>query len=169
MTDETASTRARVLAAFNRLVFRHPGRRPPLAAVIAEAGIARSTLYDHFGGRDDLLLEALKDPLGVVADVAAGGGDADHLARVLTHFRERRKEAADLFAGPLQARILRVLAGQVRERDPDLSEPASLQLAGMVLGLVQLWLSGAAPSSAEDLARLLADTAAAQRGVLKSR
>ena len=169
MTDETPSTRTRVLAAFNRLMFRHPGKRPPLAAVIAEAGIARSTLYDHFGGRDDLLLEALKGPLSVVADVAAGGRDPAHLVNILDHFRERRKEAAGLFAGPLSARILRALGGQVRGRDPALSETASLQLAGMMLGLIQLWLSGAAPSSAEDLARLLADTAEVQRGVLKSR
>jgi AcrR family transcriptional regulator len=168
MTEHIASTRNRLLQAFNRLMLRELGRRPLLADVIAEAGVARSTLYDHFEGRDDLLLEALKGPMSVIADAATRPGELDRLTAILAHFHERRKEAADLLSGPLRTRIARVLAEQIAQRRDGLTSKAALQLATILLSLIHLWLAGTAPATTEEAARLLEDTARVQLAVLQA-
>lgn len=168
MTETKISARAAILAAFNRLALS--GAKPRVADVLGEAGVARSTFYEHFNSRDTLLLAAVRAPLGVIADAAAGIGDEAGLAAILDHFAENRRRAADLLTGPLGPRIVRTLADLITERDaePNRDKRAALHLADMQIGFIRLWLKGETPYATRDLAALMIRSAAAGREVMRN-
>ncbi|WP_280298797.1 TetR/AcrR family transcriptional regulator [Nocardia neocaledoniensis] len=84
---DAARSRAAVLDAATRLLATHPDAG--MAAIAAEAGVTRQTVYAHFASRDELV-------------------DA-----VITHTTERAVAAmreADLDSGPAREALLRMLA-----------------------------------------------------------
>ena len=159
----SSEPKSRLLEAFNHLILQRTQGRPALAEVIDKAQVARSTLYDHFGGRDDLLLEAIKIPLKAMADIGAGNGQPEALVAMLEHFRSRRQDALDLLTGPLRHRINRNLAAMISERDERLDEKSAIHIAELLFGFVRLWLAGETAYSAETLAVLMIKSANAQR------
>ena len=165
MTREAKGARATIMKAFNRLVLSG-GEKPPVADILDEAGVARSTFYEHFNGRDSLLLEALAGLLSVIADAATRVGDDSRLIAVLEHLRDFRRGGADLLTGPLALRITRSLAGLIAERLPDATQKSALHLADIQLGFIRLWLTGETPYAARDLAHLMMRSAAAQRAAM---
>lgn len=165
MTARKASARRSIIEAFNRLVLARRDPRPPIAEVLDAAGVAKSTFYEHFDGRDGLLIESLKPPLSIIADAAAGVGDPERLQAILEHFGEQRRAVADLLCGPLTPRFVRALAALIRERTDLLSANAALQLADMQIGYIRLWVTREAPSTARDLAATMIKSAAAQRNI----
>jgi AcrR family transcriptional regulator len=158
-----AGVRARLIHAFSRMLLGRAQGRPSMRAVVNAAGVARSTLYEHFKGRDDLLLEALRHPLGSLADAGAGRPHQAALEALLEHLRERRADTVELLEGPLKGRILRLLRGEIRNRDPQLPEAAALQIAALLVELLRLWIAGETPASSADMAGQLARAARAQR------
>ena len=162
----SSEPRGRLLEAFNHLILGRKQGRPALGEVIRNAGVARSTLYDHFGGRDDLLLEALKTPLLAMADVGAGNGEVQAVSTMLEHFRLRREDALDLLSGPLRYRINRNLAQMMCKRNDLLNEKSGIILAEVLFGFVRLWLAGETAQKPEILAKLMIQSANAQRVLL---
>lgn len=55
----TSEARERVLETADRLFYEHGVRAVGIDRVIAEAGIAKATLYAHFPSKDDLILAVL--------------------------------------------------------------------------------------------------------------
>lgn len=159
----SSEPRSRLLEAFNDLILARTRGRPALGDVIDKAQVARSTLYDHFGGRDDLLLEAIKTPLMALADIGAGNGEPEALVAMLEHFRSRRQDALDLITGPLRSRINRNLAVMMSERDARLDQKSAIHIADLLFGFIRLWLAGETAYSAETLALLMIKSADVQR------
>jgi AcrR family transcriptional regulator len=144
-------TRRALISAFNRLVLTQRYEDIRVGDIIEAADVGRSTFYDHFSGRDDLHLEALSHPMSVLADAAAGQGDAGKLTHLLEHFWENRTLARASLVGPQRAGIARMLAGQIEDRlggrSPDRDLPirlAAIQLADGHLGLIRAWVHGEA-------------------------
>ena len=158
-----ADVRARLVRAFSQIMLSRPKGRPPIHEVVEQAGVARSTLYEHFGGRDDLLLEAMRRPLGTLAEAGAGMPDEERLTDLLVHLRGRRADTLSLLDGPLKSRILRVLSNEIRLNDPELPPAAALQISGVLIELVRLWINGDTPAAAPMMAGQIARTAMAQR------
>lgn len=169
MASESRTSRSVIISAFNKLLLSRRQTKPRIADVLAEAGVARSTFYEHFDGRNSLLLEAMLGPLGFVADAAAGNGDRDRLIAILAHFRAYRREAAELFAGPLVPRIVRALAKLIEERLPSPADQgnATLHLADMQIGFIRLWVTGETAYAPDTLADLMIESARAQRLALQ--
>jgi AcrR family transcriptional regulator len=161
-----ASVRARLVRAFSEIMLSRPKGRPRMGEVVEQAGVARSTLYEHFGGRDDLLLEAMRHPLSELAKAGAGMPDEDRLTDLLAHLRGRRADTVALLDGPLKPRILRVLSNEIRAHDPDLAPAAALQLSGVMIELVRLWINGDTPAAASVMAGQIARAAVAQRSAI---
>ena len=167
----SAGTRAAIIGAFNRIFLERRQHRIRVADVVAEAGVGRSTFYDHFSGAEQLYLAALARPFTVLADAAAGCGDPAALERLLAHFWENRRRARDSLGGRSGEQSQRLLAELVEARlEGPLALPASLaaqQLAAAALAPVRCWLLGHASSTpaglAESLCRSGAALAAAQR------
>jgi AcrR family transcriptional regulator len=168
-----ARTRTALAGAFDRL-FLSRGRRPVAAAEIAaEADVGRSTFYEHYRSADALYLEALKRPLGGLADAAAGRGDPAALEPLLAHFWEQRRHARETLAGPLRPRVGNLFAGLVEERmegAPLSIAPrlAARMMSEAVLGPLTAWLLGEAPESPAELAAAFCRSGAALRAALES-
>lgn len=165
MANESRRARSSIVSAFNRLVLSRRRSKPKVAEVLQEAGVARSTFYEHFDSRDSLLVEAMKGPLGAVADAAAGTGGPEPLVAILDHFKDHKREAAELLAGPLAPRIVRVLATLIEERleSGGFRRNAALHLADIQIGFIRLWLTGETPYAPAALAETMIESATAQR------
>jgi AcrR family transcriptional regulator len=59
-TRETSEARQRVLETAARLFYQEGIRAVGIDRIIAEAGVAKMTLYTHFPSKDDLILAVLK-------------------------------------------------------------------------------------------------------------
>lgn len=59
-TQRTSNARKRILETAEKLFYSEGIRCVGIDRVIAEAGVAKMTLYNHFPSKDDLILEVLK-------------------------------------------------------------------------------------------------------------
>jgi len=57
---ETSEARQRILETADRLFYQEGVRAVGIDRIIAEAGVAKMSLYNHFSSKDDLILAALK-------------------------------------------------------------------------------------------------------------
>lgn len=164
-------TRSAIIDAFNRLVLERRQRPIRAADVAAEAGVGRSTFYDHFSGAEQVRLEALAHPFAILADAAAGRGNPASLTRLLDHFWEYRARARDHFSGRAGEQARRLLAELIERRlEGELTLPARLaarQLADAAMAPVRAWLLGEAPANSETLANSLCRSGAALAASLR--
>lgn len=161
-----ARTREALIGAFNHIFLSRRQRHIRVADIVAEANIGRSTFYEHFSSADDILLQSLARPMAALADAAAGKGELGAVTFLLAHFWENRARARDLMAGPMDARMTRLLAGMIEERleGRTLAIPvrlAALQLAEAAFAPVRGWMAAEAPCSPEALAAAICRCGAA--------
>jgi AcrR family transcriptional regulator len=165
-------TRAALLGAFNQLFLGRRAREIKAADLIAEAGVGRSTFYDHYSSADDVLLAALRQPFAHLADAAAGQGDAAATLWLVEHFWDNRQRGRDLFDNvQMRDRVNRLLAGMIAERlaAAPLRLPAELaaaQLAEAALAPLRGWIRGEAPAKPAAMAETLIRTGTALRAAL---
>lgn len=154
-------TRKAVFEAFTRLIFTRRYSAIRTTDLITEAGVGRSTFYEHFRNKDDVMVWAI-DPIFLpLADAATGRGNASRLRFVLDHLWERRALARAMFEPALAAKLQRKLAAMIEaglvgaEDDvpPAMTAAAS---AAAQLALIKVWLSGEVACDAGALARRLA-------------
>lgn len=151
-------TRKAVFDALIRLIFSRRYDTIRTGDVIAEAGIGRSTFYEHFRSKDDVLLAVIDPILAPLADAATGRGSTASLTFTLDHLWEQRSFARMLFEPALQARLQRKLATLIEARmadSPGGGTPLSLVAAGAAasqFGLLRLWLAGEVACPARVLA-----------------
>lgn len=165
-------TRAAVLGAFNHLFLDRRRRQIRAADLISEAGVGRSTFYEHYSSPDEVLLEALRHPFAALADTATGQGDPAATLWLAEHFWENRQRGRALFDNArMRDRVSRLLAGIIAERleGADLILPrdlAAAQLAEAALAPLRAWIGGEAPATAAVMAEGLCRTGAALRAGL---
>lgn len=160
-------TRDAIVSAFNRLVLARRQARPPIAHLLREAGVARSTLYKHFDDRDSLLLEAMGGPLSIIATAITASESNNALVTLLDHFWEQRRSAPDVFNGPFAARLVRALAERIVAETPELERSDAIRIADTQIAFIRLWLSGETPGPAPTLAAKMIASARAQRAALQ--
>lgn len=173
--DDPRRQRSRdlLLQAFFDLVLSRPYGDITVGLVVERAGVARSTFYEHFRGKDELLADSLRGPLGRLADAVVDSTRIAALEGVLAHFWQNRRLAVAILRGAVGRRAQGVLAALVEQRlrsfEP-LRVPARLaavQLAGLLLAGVGHWLEGRQEVSAGDLARSLGDSSIAVRRAIQ--
>ena len=152
-------TRASISDAFVRLMFSRRYDTIRTADVIAEAGVGRSTFYEHFRNKDEVLV-AVIDPLFIpLADAAAGHGDVYRVQAMLEHLWEQRSLGRMLFAPALLDKLQRKLAAMIVARlgegDGAVSALIAAGAAAGQLAILRQWMTGEVPCPAADLARLI--------------
>ncbi len=156
-------TRRAVCDAFTRLIFSHRYGAIRTSDLIEAAGVGRSTFYEHFRNKDDVMVWAIDPIFAPLAEAAAGEASLPRLRFVLDHLWERRALARVLFEPPLGPKLHRKLAGMIEIRlgDPiDGRLPPAMAAAATSaaqLALLRVWLCGEAPCKREPLARRLAE------------
>ena len=157
-------TRASLRSAFNRLFLERGFDAITPAQIAAEAGVGRSTFYDHYAGKGSLLRQSITIVLRPLAEAAAGRAHPS-LRWVVEHFWENRRFAQRLLGGRsgvivrdrLAELIKEALHSDVRPQPLPLSMIA-LGLAANQLALVEAWLTGRHACTADQLADALLNT-----------
>lgn len=157
----TQRTRKAISDAFLGLLFSRRYGAIRTADVIDAAGIGRSTFYEHFRNKDDVLVAIIEPLFAPLADAATGRGQLGSVQFMLDHVWEQRAAARLLFEPPLGAKLQRKLAAMIEARLPGAdgaSAPAPLVAMGMAAGMLamlRMWLVGEVACSSEVLARRL--------------
>ena len=153
----TRRTRETVVAAFVELAFRQRYDTIRIADLIAAAGVGRSTFYEHFRGKDEVLLAAVAPILQPLASAALGRASKVQVRAMLEHVWERRGFARTLLAGGTGTKLQRRLAAMIEARlvaMPDAAPPAMIAMsaAAAQLTLLRMWVAGEAACPPADLA-----------------
>lgn len=154
----TQRTRKAIFDALVRLIFARRYSTIRTVDLIEAAGIGRSTFYEHFRGKDDVMV-AVIDPIFLPLAIAATGrGSRAALRTTLEHIWEQRAFARALFEPPLLAKLQRKLAGMIEARLPALADgpPPALVAMGAAAGqlaMLRMWLAGEASCPADVLAQ----------------
>lgn len=156
-----AATRARILDTFNRLLLDGAAPRPKVSQIIDEAGVSRSTFYDHFDGVEVLLDESLTGLFGGFAQALVIRRDPAFLQSLIEHIGENRQMAREFLSGDrgdrAQALFARVLEKALEpRRDARLT---AILIAGTTLTALKNWTAGRIASSPKELAGRLMSTA----------
>jgi len=163
---QSRKTRAALLQAFNRLAVERRYADIRIADIIRRADVGRSTFYEHFRNKDDVLRQSLAGLLDIVAAGVEDECDTTHLRFVLDHFRENSALARGLINGPSSPQVVAVLAGLIEQRLAAMQQThaiasfipldlAAAQLAGSQLGLIQAWLNRGATAATAALAEAM--------------
>ena len=146
-------TRRTLFDAFADLVLERPYDDISIGEIIQQAGIARSTFYQHFKNKDDILADSMSPMLDVLAETATGEGDEKALRFVLEHFWDNRNLGRIILNGQPLKPIARALADRIEKRSSG-GKAATLQAiqsAEGQLGLIRAWLTGVVSGSVDDL------------------
>lgn len=158
-------TRAALRAAFGDLLLSRPYTDFGPAEIAERADVGRSTFYEHFQGKDDLLVQStlpILEPLAascVGPDVAV---DA-RLVALLEHIWENRRFVRPMLADRPQALLVRALGERIAAvlaGRPDGADAGRAALAGGAVAAAQLallggFLSGRTGAPAAELAKRL--------------
>ncbi len=149
-----------IFNALTALIFKRRYDAIRTADLIEAAGVGRSTFYEHFRNKDDVLVTMIDPIFTPLAAVAAGRGSLPALQAMLDHVWEQRALARALFEPPLLIKLQRKLAGMIETRLPAVPDapPASLIAMGAAAGqlaIIRMWLVGEAACPADALARQL--------------
>jgi AcrR family transcriptional regulator len=159
-------SRAAFLEAFNELVLTRRYDDIRVGDIIRLANVGRSTFYEHFRGKDDLLRQSMSHILSVFADAVSDSCEMPKLEWVLEHFRENMTPARGLVNGPSCPQIVGLLASLIEERLgaslTQSSKPGMLplnflaaQVAEAQFGLIRTWLNGGALYPAAQVAEAI--------------
>jgi AcrR family transcriptional regulator len=164
-------TRRALLAAFNQLIFDVGYDAMRVGDILERADIGRSTFYQHYRSKDDLLRQSVTPLFAVLADTVGPAERPEALVGAVAHFRENRRLARALFGGPTRVILVRRLAELIEERLPAASAllPAPLlarHIAEAQMGLLDAWLGGRSACRSEDIAAALRASSTAMAAAL---
>ncbi len=158
-------TRAALVHAFNELVLENADKEIRVTDIVGKANVGRSTFYEHFTGADDLHMQALSQPMSVLADAVVGRTDVENLVGLLEHFRENRRRAIEALIGRRRRNVTRVMVHLLEQRLTGRISAKKLpralvvlQLAEAPLALIRNWLMNEVRCSSRELADTIDET-----------
>jgi AcrR family transcriptional regulator len=161
-------TRDELLAAFFNLVLSRRYYEIRIADVLAISGVARSTFYEHFASKDELLAASLEGPFKVLAGMIDASSSVQQVEGLLKHFWDNRSLARNLFQGAthraIRHRLICCIELRLAERAWQLRIPQRLVATAVADGMLSpivAWLFGEAQCEADQLGEALRQSAAA--------
>lgn len=164
-SGDRAKTRAKLVTVFNQLLLSGEQGRPKVAKVIAGAGVARSTFYDHFDGIEALASESLEQLFSGLSEAIVHDTPSNDLVFLLSHIWENRRLGREMLTGEkgeraqaLLARVLEAKLGDERNR-----RLIAILIAGTLMSGISGWLTGRVSATPAQLASTLGSAADAIR------
>ena len=164
MTDRRSQrTLTAIRQAFLRLLTIHRFEEISVGDIGAAAGIGKSTYYEHFRSKEDLLSKMMEGMLRSLARTACGAIPATEIEGLLQHFWDNRRLGRVVFAPPMAQQVGRQLAQEIlagiRDSGGDAeSSGARLFAIGRAHGqiaMLQGWMTGEVPASVAEVAERL--------------
>jgi AcrR family transcriptional regulator len=143
-------TRSALHAAFVALLLEHGYGAMNIGQVAERANVGRSTFYEHYRTKHELLAATIGKPFSLLADLVEPGAGAERIPSLLRHFREHQQVGRVLLGWPVRPLLSQTLAGLIAlrlARMPIVSallptEVIARQLAEAQLALLDSWISG---------------------------
>lgn len=162
----TQRTQRTLQTAFFQLIRQHGYENVSVAQVVAAANVGRSTFYEHYRSKEDMLRASMRQFFQVLADTLVTREPSEALKRVLEHLWENRKLADQVFSGVAGAVITRQHVALIDERLTALTrgsrrDPAvptaltAVMIAEMQLAALRAWLTGKVRGSVEGMTAAL--------------
>lgn len=168
-----ARTRIELMGAFTAILFAKGYEATTVQQITQRANVARSTFYDHFTSKADILRACMAQFFSVYADCVDAGSPPERLPDVLRHLYENRRLTDAIFTGPPRKALsrglremmepkLKLMRAGTRSASVIPTSLAAVQLAESQLSLTEAWLRGLARCEPDKLAdALFASTRAA--------
>lgn len=159
-------SRSAILAAFTRLALEKRVEAIRIADIVAEAGVGRATFYDHYRGKEAVMLAALEPLLVALGSVASGRAAHSYIEGMTTHCWERRALFRALLdssaARAIQRRLAEIIGGRLAARGLEGPAPAlrATGLAAAQLAMLRSWVGGEVHCTPDEMATLLIECAA---------
>lgn len=149
--------------AFASLVLERPYDDITVNDIIGRAGISRSTFYQHYKNKDDILADSMSGMFATLANAACGNGDASALNSILEHFWDNRNFGRVILNGPAYRRLVQELSTMIEaglKNGTDVPGQPTLRLKAIQhaegqLALIRAWLSNSVSCTTRELARHL--------------
>lgn len=153
-------TQTEILRSFDGLVLERGFEAVNVGDVVESAGVGRSTFYEHFRNKDELLETSVTRILLPLADAVTPAADTARVRFVLDHFLESRPMVREMLNGPTATTVVRRLADLIEERLSGKQtllprRLAAVQIAESQMGVVRAWLNGAEAAHADELAEAI--------------
>ena len=162
-------TREALRRAFVGLIGEKRYEEIRIADILERANVGKSTFYEHFKNKEDLLRSTMDWILRDLADCASQDFDADRLSGLVGHFWDNRRLGRVVFGVPLVASTRRTLAALIEDRlaareswrrpDRNALRLSALQIAAGHLTLLHAWLSGEVVAEREAIVTALRELA----------
>ena len=168
-------TREAIFGAFRDLVLTYGYENTTVLEVIARANVGRSTFYEHFENKEQLLGESLAPLLRALGTVDDSQSSVDAVTFLFHHFLENRESNAGFFAGSMGAVVTTFLAAAIEAElsnrlDDSPAIPLTLAaatLAAAQIAFVNAWIRDPSAITAEiAAARLCASAVASATSLL---
>lgn len=143
-----------ILGAFRDIVLESGYDGVRVLDVVRRSGVGRSTFYEHFQSREDLLRDSLRGPFDLLAKLAAPSYDPAETVFVLEHFAQHSALANSMLDGSGGAIVRGLLAELIAGVSPP-RDARAYAAAGAQIGVIAAWLNGGDNRSAQDVAQSL--------------
>lgn len=122
--------------------------------IIDRAGVGKSTFYDHFRGKNDVLLTALRPILLALATAASGRAARSYVRPVIEHLWEQRAFVRPILDSTAASILQRRLAGAItvhggRQVDAEGIPLFAVGIAAAQLAMLRCWLAGHAVATVD--------------------
>ena len=170
MSGRARKTRLQLVRAFNKLILERGYAKLTVGDVVDAAGVGRSTFYEHFETKDDILRQSLKPFFSILADTVTAADVSEQLSYIIAHFWENRVLARVMFGGSTRQLVSRMLSDLIqtrligithKSRRPAPLVPVELvaaSLADSQLGTIVAWCSGSGDVKPAEVAELIHGT-----------
>lgn len=165
-------TRSALHAAFVTLLLEQGYGALKIGQVAERANVGRSTFYEHYRTKHELLAATIGKPFSLLADLVEPGAGAEHIPSLLRHFRDHQQVGRVLLGWPVRPLLSQTLASLIAlrlARMPAVSawlpaEVIARQVADAQLALLDSWISGRPACDIDAIAEALKRAAAALVG-----
>jgi AcrR family transcriptional regulator len=148
-----------IQSAFSKLFFERGLGGFSVSDIIAAADIARSTFYQHYSSKEDVLCTLMTPMLLPIALCAWSEDTPAPLVQISQHTWENRRKGMPIFEEPAKSALIRQLADLIESQRPaHTAVPkrlVSMSLARSALGMLEEWQSGRHRCSPEAFAKTM--------------
>lgn len=168
--DSAKDSKARlaIVGALQRLVLERRFEQVSVGTIVAAADVGRSTFYEHFRCKEDLLRVSLSPVITVLAETIHIDRVTDRLLGMLEHLLSQANMTRAYLRGSLSPLVIDCLAVEIDRNLADRSQPTyggiprrmlAAQIAETIFGLIRCWVSHHQTVSSSDIAFQLIRTA----------
>lgn len=155
-TQRVSGTEAAIIDAFIGLALERRYDAIRVADLIARAGIGKSTFYEHFRGKDAVLLAAMQPILLALATAASGRAARSYIRSVVEHLWERRSVGRPIMDSTTAPIIQRCLADAIAARgvgEDGVTNAAliAVGIASAQLAMLRYWLGGRVAATIDEM------------------